>query len=52
MEIFDSVDLQRTLHPNLNVYSYVSKALDVKSRLDFFFPNCKKLIKTRQKHWD
>ncbi|KAL9981573.1 hypothetical protein ACROYT_G010292 [Oculina patagonica] len=28
-------DIQRVHHPNLNIYSYVSKALNVKSRLDF-----------------
>ena len=36
MEIFDLVDIQRVRHPNLKVYSYVSKALNIKSRLDFF----------------
>ena len=35
MEIFDSIDIQRAHYTNLNTYSYVSKALNVKSRLDF-----------------
>ena len=26
MEIFDLIDIQRVRHPNLNIYSYVSKA--------------------------
>ena len=34
-EIFDLIDIQRARYPNLNTYSYVSKALNVKSRLDF-----------------
>ena len=36
MEMFDLVDIQRVKHPNVNKYSYVSKALNVKSRIDFF----------------
>ena len=36
MGIYDLIDVQRVRYPNLNVYSYVSKALNVKSRLDFF----------------
>ena len=35
MESFDLIDIQRARYPNLNTYSYVSKALNVKSRLDF-----------------
>jgi len=35
MEIFDLIDIQRARYPNLNTYSYPSKALNVKSRLDF-----------------
>jgi len=35
MEIYDLIDMQRVRYPNLNVYSCVSKALNVKSRLDF-----------------
>jgi len=35
MEIFDLIDIQRARYPNLNTYSYLSKALNVKSRLDF-----------------
>ena len=35
MEIFDLIDIQRARYPNLNTYSYMSKALNVKSRLDF-----------------
>ena len=35
MGIYDLMDIQRVRYPNLNVYSYVSKALNVKSRLDF-----------------
>ena len=34
--MFDLVDIQRVKHPNVNKYSYVSKALNVKSRIDFF----------------
>ena len=29
------IDIQRARHPNLNTYSFVSKALNVNSRLDF-----------------
>ena len=35
METFQ-INTQRNRHPNLNIYSYVSKALKVKSRLAFF----------------
>ena len=33
---FVLIDIQRVRYPNLNVYSYVFKALNAKSRLDFF----------------
>ena len=36
MDIFDLVDIQRVKHPNVNKYSYESKALKVRSRIDFF----------------
>ena len=44
MEMFDLVDIQRVKHPNVNKYSYVSKALNVKSRIDFFLIANKKQI--------
>ena len=36
MDIFDLVDIQRVKYPNVNKYSYESKALKVRSRIDFF----------------
>ena len=36
MDILDLVDIQRERFPKLRKYSYVSKALKVKSRIDFF----------------
>ena len=36
MEAFDLIDIQRVRHPQLRKYSYVSKALKLKSRIDFF----------------
>ena len=36
MDIFDLVDIQRVKHPNVNKYSYESKTLKVRSRIDFF----------------
>ena len=36
MDILDLVDIQRERHPKLRKYSYESKALKVKSRIDFF----------------
>ena len=36
MEMFDLVDIQRVRHPNLRKFSYESKALKMKSRIDFF----------------
>ena len=36
MEAFDLVDIQRVRYPQLRKYSYVSKALKLKSRIDFF----------------
>ena len=33
--MFDLIDIQREEYPNVNTYSYLSKALDVKSRIDF-----------------
>ena len=37
MDIFDLIDVQRVKHPKLHKYSYESKALKMKSRIDFFF---------------
>lgn len=34
METFDLLDIQRTLHPNLNIYTYASKTLNVKASRD------------------
>ena len=34
--MFDLLDIQRTRHPNLNIYTYASKTLTVKLRLDYF----------------
>ena len=36
MDTLDLVDIQRTHSPNVNKFSYRSKTLDVKSRIDFF----------------
>ena len=36
MDIFDLVDIQRSKHPKLRKYSYESRSLGVKSRIDFF----------------
>ena len=36
METFDLLPIQRTRHPNLNIYTYISKTINVKSRLDYF----------------
>ena len=35
-ETFNLLDIQRTRHPNLNIYTYASKTLNVTSRLDYF----------------
>ena len=35
MDIFDLVDIQRVKHPNVNKYFYESKALKMRSRIDF-----------------
>ena len=35
MDIFDLVDIQRVKHPNINKYSYESKALKMRSRIGF-----------------
>ena len=35
MDVFDLIDIQWEKYPNVNKYSYLSKALDVKSRIDF-----------------
>ena len=35
MDVFDLIDIQRDRYPNLNKYSYFSKSLGVKSRIDF-----------------
>ena len=36
MEMFDSVDIQRMRHPKLGKFTYESKSLKLKSRIDFF----------------
>ena len=36
MEMFDLVDIQRMRHPKLRKFTYESKSLKVKSRIDFF----------------
>lgn len=36
MDVFNLVDIQRQRHPKLRKYSYESKFLKVKSRIDFF----------------
>ena len=36
MDAFDLVDIQRLRHPRFQKHSYESKALKVKSRIDFF----------------
>ena len=48
MDIFDIVNIQRVKHPKLRKYSYESKSLGVKSRIDFFLvaKNLQKYVKT------
>ena len=36
MDMFDLIDVQITKHPNVNKYSYESKPLKMKSRIDYF----------------
>ena len=36
METFDLIDIYRARHPNLKLFSYESKSLQIKSRIDFF----------------
>jgi len=36
MDMFDLVDIQRVCHPKLCKFTYESKSLKMKSRLDFF----------------
>ena len=36
MDMFDFVDIQRVRHPKLQKFTYESKSLKVKSRIDFF----------------
>ena len=36
MDMFDLIDIQRMKHPNVNKYSYESKPLKMKSRIDYF----------------
>ena len=36
MGAFDILDIQRLRHPRLRKYSYESKSLKLKSRIDFF----------------
>ena len=50
MDILDLMDIQRERHPKLRKCSYESKALKVKSRIDFFFGR-QKLDTIRQKEW-
>ena len=47
-DTFDLIDIQRARYPNLNTYSYVSKALNVKSRLNFILiaKNLSKFVKS------
>ena len=47
MDIFDLLDIQRIRHPNVNKISYTSKALKMKSRIDFFLiaKNVSKFVK-------
>jgi len=47
MDIFDLIDIQRERHPNVNKYSYTSKALNLKSRIDYFLisKDLKKFVK-------
>ena len=48
MEMFDLIDVQRKCHPNLQKFSYFSKALGVRSRIDYFLitENLKTYVKT------
>ena len=48
MEIFDLIVTERARYPNLNTYSYVSKALNIKSRLEFILilKNLSKFVKS------
>lgn len=36
METFDLIDIYRACHPNLQLFSYESKSLQDKTRIDFF----------------
>ena len=51
MEMFDLVDIQRVRHPKLRKFTYESKSLKVKSRIDFFLVAKKPHTKC-QKHED
>lgn len=44
METFDLIDIYRARHPNSQLFSYESKSLQVKSRIDFFLV-AKSLVK-------
>ena len=44
METFDLIDIYRVRHPNSQLFSYESKSLQVKSRIDFFLV-AKSLVK-------
>jgi len=35
VDVSDLIDIQREKYPNAHKHSYLSKALDVKSRIDF-----------------
>jgi len=47
MGALDLEDIYRKRHPKLNKYSYTSKALNVKSRIDYFLisRNLSKFVK-------
>ena len=40
MDMFDLIDIQGMKHPNVNKYSYESKPLKMKSRIDHGVNNC------------
>ena len=48
MEVFELIDIQKGRHPKLNTQSYVSKALNGKSRVNFILiaKNHSKFVKS------
>ena len=48
MDTLDLVDIQRTCYPNVNEFSYRSKTLGVKSRIDFFSKHLTKFVKIKK----